>query len=222
MARKQQEDVATDKGKIRFIYAEVEGNNQSLQDALKTMFAAMNRPAQLVNGSGARAAHSPATLAAQAEQVVAEDEAAPDSVDEAASLETDDAARAVVARKRGAGQKVDRNAGIKPVPDIDFVPDGKQSLKGFFAEKDPKKDMEQVLVLVYYMHHTLALSAIGLGHILSAFKDVGKPVPVDLRSTVRNMKDKKVWLNFTDMDALRVTTQGDNYVEHELGTEADA
>jgi hypothetical protein len=105
------------------------------------------------------------------------------------------------------------------VPDLDFVPDGKEALKKFFAEKEPRSDMEQVLVLVYYLQHTLAIPAIGPGHILTAFKHVGKPVPVDLRATVRNMKNQKAWLNFTDMEAIRVTTQGDNVVEHELGAE---
>jgi len=77
--------------------------------------------------------------------------------------------------------------------------------------------MEQILVLVHYMQHTLELPAIGPGHILTAFKHVGKPVPADLRATIRNMKNQKVWLNFTDLEAVRVTTQGDNIVEHDLG-----
>jgi hypothetical protein len=216
MAKKSQEVVGTDKGKIRLIYAEVEGNNQSLQDALKSMVAAMNRP-QVVTAPSRINGNSTAVFAAQAEEVVSEDEFSPDTVEDV-SLEQSNETSAVPARKRGTGPKVDRNAGIKLVPDLDFVPDGKQPLKAFFAEKDPKKDMEQVLVLMYYMHHTLALPTIGLGHILTAFKEVVKPVPVDLRSTVRNMRDKKVWLSFTDMEATRVTTQGDNYVEHELGT----
>jgi len=130
-------------------------------------------------------------------------------VDEVSLAESNDSA-AVPTRKRG-GPKTDRNAGIKLVPDLDFVPNGKEALKKFFAEKEPKNDMEQVLVLVYYMQHTLTLPAIGPRHILTAFKHVGKPVPVDLRATIRNIKNQKVWLNFTDWEAIRVTTQGDNF-----------
>ena len=57
------------------------------------------------------------------------------------------------------------------------------------------------------MQHILALPAIGPSHILTAFKDVGKPVPVDLRGTIRNMKNQKAWLNFTDWEA-KVTPDG--------------
>jgi hypothetical protein len=222
MARKPQEDHGTDKGKLRLIYAEIEGNNQSLQDALKTMVAAMNRPVHLINGASRAAGNSRHALAGQTEEAGSDNEVVEsEAADEVALTESDETSPAP-ARKRGLGPKQDRNAGIKLVPDIDFVPDGKQSLKSFFAEKAPSNDMENVLVVAYYMQHTLALHAIGPGHILTAFKHVVKSVPVDLRATIRNMKSQKVWLNFTDLEAIRVTTQGDNYVDHELGAEQKA
>jgi hypothetical protein len=217
MPKRGNDGVGADKGKIRLLYAEVEGNNQSLQDALKTMVTAMNRPVQLITAASRIAPNSRTALGAQAEQTASEDQVAAETVDEGSSAESNDTP-AVPTRKRG-GPKSDRNAGIKLVPDLDFVPDGKQTLKKFFAEKGPKSDMEQALVLVHYMQHTLALPAVGPSHILTAFKDVGKPVPVDLRGTIRNMKNQKAWLNFTDLEAIRVTTQGDNFVEHELGAE---
>jgi hypothetical protein len=219
MAKRSNEDAGEDKGKIRLLYAEVEGNNQSLQDALKTMVTAMNRPVQLVTAPSRITPNSPAGLGAQTEPPVSEDQAVAEVLDDV-SMESNDTS-AGPTRKRGSGQKVDRNAGIKPVPDLDFVPAGKKALKKFFAEKEPRSDMEQVLVLVHYMQHTMALPAIGPGHILTAFKEVGKPVPVDLRGTVRNMRNQKVWLNFADLEAIRTTTQGDNLVEHELGAEVN-
>jgi hypothetical protein len=220
MAKRGNDDAGADKGKIRLLYAEVEGNNQSLQDALKTMVTAMNRPAQLITVASRIAPNSPAGLGTQADQTASENQVAAETLDEGSSAESNDTPP-VLTRKRG-GPKTDRNAGIKLVPDIDFVPDGKQALKKFIAEKEPKSDMEQVLVLVYYMQQTLALPAISAGHILTAFKHVGKPVPVDLRGTIRNMKNQKAWVNFTDLEAIRVTTQGDNVVEHELGAEENA
>jgi hypothetical protein len=52
---------------------------------------------------------------------------------------------------------------------------------------------------------------------LSGFKHVGKPVPKDLKQTIRNLKDKKAWLGGTGLDDIRLTTEGDNRVEYELG-----
>ena len=62
---------------------------------------------------------------------------------------------------------------------------------------------------------TLKLEPFGPAHVLTGFKHVGKPVPVDLRQTIRNMK-KKAWLNFTDIENLRVATEGENEVEFKL------
>ena len=220
MAKRGYEEAGVDKGKIRLLYAEVEGNNQSLQDALKTMVTAMNRPSQLITAPPRTVTSSPAGLGAQADQSASQEQPTAEALDDASPGESNEPPVGSV-RKRGGGPKTDRNAGIKLVPDLDFVPDGKEPLKKFFAEKEPKSDMEQTLVLVYYMQHTLALPAVGPGHILTAFKHVGKPVPADLRATVRNMKNQKVWLNFTGLEAIRVTTQGDNFVEHELGPEGN-
>jgi len=120
-------------------------------------------------------------------------------------------------KKRGEGDRKDRNSGIKLIGDIDFVPNGKQPLKAFFMEKAPDSDMDQILVLCHFLQHTLEVVKIGPGHILSGFKHVCKPVPKDLKQTIRNMKDKKAWLSFTDIENIRLTTEGDNRVQYELG-----
>jgi len=53
--------------------------------------------------------------------------------------------------------------------------------------------------------------------VMTAFKEAGKAIPVDVRQTIRNVKRSKIWLNFTDIEDVRTTTQGDNFVEHEMG-----
>jgi hypothetical protein len=84
------------------------------------------------------------------------------------------------ARKpRGTGKKVDRNAGLNLVPDLNFRPNGKKALKEFVDEKSPKNDVEVTLTTVYYMQDVMALSKIGPAH----------------------------WLNFTDIEDVRTTTQ---------------
>ena len=214
MAKRGGDDGALEKGKIRIFYAEVEGNNQSLQDVLKTVVTAMSRP-----GHTRIATNPQAALSTQTEQAVSGEEVAGDSEEvEAPELN----GTPVRVRKRGQGPKADRNAGIKVVPDLNFRPNGKPALKDFFAEKTPKTDMEQTLALAYYMQHTLELPSFGPGHILTGFRDVGRPVPVDLKGTMRNMKNLKAWLNFTNIEESRVTTQGENEVEHEMGADRAA
>lgn len=103
------------------------------------------------------------------------------------------------------------------MPDLNFRPSDQSNLKAFVEEKDPKNDLETVIVALHYMQHTMALTKIGPAHVMTAFKEIGKAIPVDLKQTIRNIKRLKMWLNFTDIEDLRTTTQGDNFVEHELG-----
>ena len=103
------------------------------------------------------------------------------------------------------------------MPDLDFRPNGKQSLKAFVEEKNPKNDIEITLVILYYMQHIMALSRIGPAHVMTAFKAAGESVPGSVKQTIRNVKKSKMWLNFSDIEDIRTTTQGDNFVEHEMG-----
>jgi hypothetical protein len=214
MARRNNEPISgADKAKVRVFYAEVEGNNESVQEALKTMLSAMSRPVraiseQKVNGNAP-------VLLQHGDIDVAEE-----AIDQVEEVETSDGESAPPpnARKtRGTGKKVYRNAGLKLVPDLDFRPDGKQALKEFVAEKSPKKDLEAALALVYYMQHVMELPKIGPSHVMTAYKEVGKRIPADVRQTVRNVMNLKMWLNFNDIEDIRTTTQGDNFVQHEMG-----
>lgn len=225
MAKRLNEQGGEDKGVMRVMYAEITGNNASLQEGLRTLVAAMHKPVQGVQPpprrvqnhlTGSTPAFQPEPHLLNQEQDTTED--AEIDVDEQTTTNQNGATR----RKRGEGTKTGRNAGIVPISDLDFVPDNQPALKTFFAEKDPGSDMEQVLVFGYYIQQILGLANFGPGHALSAFKHVGKPIPRDLRQTMRNMKPMKGstqgkgWLNFTNIDEARLTTEGENVVEHEL------
>jgi hypothetical protein len=103
------------------------------------------------------------------------------------------------------------------VPNLNFRPGGKRSLKEFLEEKSSKSDLETVLATVYYMQNVMALSKVGPSHVMTAFKEAGIAIPADLKQTIRNVKNSRMWLNFADIDDIRTTTQGDNFVEHEMG-----
>jgi hypothetical protein len=49
MAKRGSESISgTDKAKVRVFFAEVEGNNESIQEALQTMVSAMSRPVRII------------------------------------------------------------------------------------------------------------------------------------------------------------------------------
>jgi hypothetical protein len=164
--------------RVRWVEVEVNGADTTIEEALRAV-ERMRRPVIDVVPAPKRISNAPANgdetpldepalLESECHQIQF-DGASPESPHAAPeSLAVSEPPR----KKRGEGDPKDRNAGIKPLGDIDFVPAGKESLKNFFAEKAPGSDMDRVLVL---------------------------------------------WLGFTDIEDIRLTTVGDNRVEHELG-----
>lgn len=214
MARRNNEPTSgSDKAKVRVFFAEVEGNNESVQVALKTMLSAMSRPVRVIseqnsNGNGA-------VLLPQTDDIEEAEEAI-DQVEEVEAL-GEESAPPNARKPRSTGRRGDRNAGLNLVPDLNFRPNGKQALKEFLDEKSPKSDLEVGLVTVYYMQHFMGLAKIGPSHVMTAFKEAGKPIPADVRQTIRNAKKLKIWLKFTDTEDVRTATAGENFVEHEMG-----
>jgi hypothetical protein len=211
MVRRNSDSTGDDKAKVRVLFAEVEGNNETVQEALRTMVSAMSRPARIVH---VRANGETPALTLE--------DLAPDGVEEVLNSDsvTDEPRQTETntgRRQRGSGPKIDRNAGIALVHDLDFRPQGHPTLRDFFAEKSAGTDMEQILVVVYFMQHNMLLRKIGPSHILTALKDVGKSIPLDLKQTIRNMRDKKAWIKFADIDDISTATAGDNHVIHDIG-----
>lgn len=211
MARRGNESIGEDRAKVRVLFAEVEGNNQSVQEALRTMVSAMSRPVRMVYAKG----NNDAPALAQQDNGL---ESLDDQFEAETPAEESSATEVNGGRKpRGSGRRIDRNAGIAMVPDLNFRPDGHPTLREFFGQKEPSSDMEQILVVIYYMQHMMALSKIGPGHIRTALHDVGKSIPLDLKQTVRNMSGKKAWVKFSDLNDITTATAGENHVRHDMG-----
>jgi hypothetical protein len=202
-----------DKAKVRVFFAELEGNNESVQEALKTMVSAMSRPVRVISDTRGNGKEPVLLDNTEIEQVG-------DAIEEPfeAEILAEDSTPLATRKARGTGVKKDRNAGLDLVPDLNFRPEGKQALKEFYQQKAPDNDTEAVLLFVYYLQRIMATDKIGASHVMTAFKEVGKAIPADLRQTIRNIKKTRMWVNFTDLDDVKMTTQGDNYVEHEMGT----
>lgn len=213
MAKRNNELISgVDKAKVRVFFAEVEGNNESIQEALKTMVSAMSRPVRLISDQGVNGKAT--VLPPQGD--IQETDDADGQVGQAEAIEEESGPPS--ARKpRGSGKKVDRNAGLILVPDLNFMSDGKQALKAFLDEKSPKSDIEVTLAAVYYMQHVMVLTKIGPSHVMTALKAVGMAIPASVRQTIRNVKKTRMWLNYNDIEDVRTTTQGVNFVEHEMG-----
>jgi hypothetical protein len=223
MARNQNQPQSNDRPKVRIFYGEADGSSQSIQDLVRLLSAVVRPPQHVIQPNQTTvlpALSPPAQVVPVEERPLFEGlEDGTPAVDEVTSLASE-ADGKQQRRRRGEGPKVSRNASIQLVSGLDFLQQDKQPLKEFFAEKSPKTDMEQILAFAFYMQEVMELQDFGPGHILSAYKHIGNlTVPLDLKGTLRNMKRQKGWLTFTDMDHIRVDTEGENYVKTELGRE---
>ena len=135
MARRNNEPFSgADRAKVRVFFAEVEGNNESIQEALKTMVLAMSRPVRFISEQNANGNAAVLLQRGEAEVV----EKAIDQVEDVEAVR-EESAPPNARKPRGTGKKVDRNAGLNLVPDLDFRPSGKQALKEFVDKKTQKR-----------------------------------------------------------------------------------
>ena len=99
---------------------------------------------------------------------------------------------------------------------LNLKPKGKKSFDSFVEEKQPKANHEKCTVAVYYLHHELDQPKIGASHVLTCFKHMKWRVPADLPNALAWTASTKGLLDTKKMGDIRVTTIGENLVEHDL------
>ena len=208
-----------EKGKIRVLFIELEGNDQTLQDGLRTVAQMLPRPVEvkvspkLVQNSSA----STAPNARPAEPDLFNQEVVTPEVVQTVEGDQPDAGESnTPRRKRGEGANRDRNAGLAIVKALNLHPDGKESLKTFVAKKKPKSQEEHIAVYIFYLKSVIEEPAVGFDHIFTCFKETGVRMPGDLPQTCRNAASKKGWIDTADANDLKQTTRGYNLVEKDL------
>jgi len=125
------------------------------------------------------------------------------------------------APKRKAGAKSAKGkTTLSLVKDLNLKPKGKKSFEAFASEKKPTSNQQKCTVSVYYLRHELRLSAVSAGHVLTCFKNMRWRIPANLPNTLRYTASVDGWLDTSVMGDIKVTTMGDNLVEHDLPAKA--
>jgi hypothetical protein len=100
--------------------------------------------------------------------------------------------------------------------ELNLRPKGKKSLKDFVAEKKPKTNEERFAVMIYYLEKTLQEKTIDRNHIYTCFKELNVKFPLQIDAVLRNAARRKGWFDTSNSSDLRITTRGENFVEHDL------
>lgn len=132
---------------------------------------------------------------------------------DAPSTGAKEAAKRPASSKKSAAKK---RSSLSIEKNLNLKPKGKKSLDDFVAQKQPKANHEKCTVAVYYLRHELEQPKISASHVHTCFKHMGWRVPSDLPNTLAWTASNKGLLDTKKMDDIKVTTIGENLIEHDL------
>lgn len=98
---------------------------------------------------------------------------------------------------------------------LNLQPQGKQSAIQFAGAKAPSNVREKCVVAVYYMRDILELKKVTLQAVFTFFKSVQWPTPTDLKNTLQQAGSAG-WLDTANSEEIKLTSLGENLVEHSL------
>ena len=99
----------------------------------------------------------------------------------------------------------------KRLNDIDFHPEGKESLENFFKKYSSKNDYERILLFVYYMREVIEIDVISYNHIFTCFETLDMKTPLNVAQVTRNSASAKGWIDLSD-SKIELTTNGRNQI----------
>jgi hypothetical protein len=106
---------------------------------------------------------------------------------------------------------------LSVVKDLDLRAQGNiPSLRDFFKTKLPSGFAEQNALFAYYLVKSKEMSPVGANHIYTCYKEVGQRVPGAFQQSLKDTARRQGWLDTADLLDIKVTTIGENFVEHDL------
>jgi hypothetical protein len=109
-----------------------------------------------------------------------------------------------------------KSASFSLVSDLNLNPSNTKSLKMFYGEFLAKSFFEKNLLFVYYMERIIKINDISANHIYTCYKHVGQKIPGNLYQSLVDTKNHKGWIETKDINDLKITIAGENYVEHDF------
>ncbi|MFZ5615938.1 MAG: hypothetical protein ACOZAA_01260 [Pseudomonadota bacterium] len=104
---------------------------------------------------------------------------------------------------------------------LNLLPQGKQSAVQFAAAKAPSNAKEKCVVAAYYLRDVIELQNVTAQAVFTFFKGVQWPMPADLKNTLQQAGSSG-WLDTADSEDIKITSSGENLVEHHLPHKAKA
>jgi hypothetical protein len=98
---------------------------------------------------------------------------------------------------------------------LNLNPSGKPSATKFASEKAPANVKQKCVVAVYYLRDVTALEKVTVSAVYTFFKTLNWPLPADLKNALQQAGSAG-WLDTADAENIKLTSTGENLVEHSL------
>jgi hypothetical protein len=116
--------------------------------------------------------------------------------------------------KRGVSRAKSHMAVVK---ELDLKKSGANpSLRDFYIQKKPKTFSEQNAVFVFYLNRIKEMDSVTPNHVFTCYKEVKARVPGAFYQSLLDTSRIKGWIDTGDTENIRITTVGENFVQHDL------
>ncbi|MGL5080803.1 MAG: hypothetical protein ACRC8A_04900 [Microcoleaceae cyanobacterium] len=193
------------RGRIRVFFAEVEGDDETIQEGLQAINVAANK---IFQSSPKIVKILPASATPLDEDELLEE------------LDSENEEDNLVSASVTANSKPKKSSSKPPimsiVKDLNLRPEGKLLFRDFYAQKKPSTQEQAVTVAVYYLKRVLELDKVTPEHVFTCFKDVERKTPKHMPQTIRDTAKRRGWVDTSERGSIRITNHGENLVEHDL------
>ena len=101
---------------------------------------------------------------------------------------------------------------------LDLVGGGKkESLSAMLERLKPKSNFERNLIFVHYLSEVCGIERVTHDHVYTCYHmTLGLKIPAQLRQSLWDMSSRHGWLDTASLEDISVTTDGINYLEHDM------
>jgi hypothetical protein len=204
---------SNDRARVRVFFGEFEGDNDTIRDGLRSIAEAVKQTFKQEQRTVKLIAASPDVDPKQLAAMVDEQVIDIETIEQG----DEDTAESVTNGAKARAPRAKKPSTYSLVKDLNFRPKEKQALREFFDEKKPSDQQHQLTVIMYYLYRILEIEGITPNHVFTALKHLGGiRVPNDIAGTLRAIASRKGYLDTSNTEDLKTTTEGDNLVEHDL------
>ena len=191
-------------GKIKVFFAEIDGDNETIQQGLETVASTISKTFD----------SSPRTIKVIASSEMPTEQIKSIEAVEIVEEEAENIEKSEKLKRQPSSYKAPTQSFVK---DLNLRPSNQSSFRDFFESKNNSSQAEAITIAVYYLEKILEVSEISADHVYTCFKNVSYRIPKKLPQSIRDTASKKGWID-TNAGKITVTHHGENLVEYDLNT----